>query len=49
MLNEKIAAFANLLKKSADCGSLVNIVFHSPEKKGEILKAKGVLRSIGGE
>ncbi|MBR5252546.1 MAG: SAM-dependent methyltransferase [Clostridia bacterium] len=49
MLNEKITSFALLLKKSAECGSLVNIVFHSPEKKGEMLKAKGTLRSIGGE
>ncbi len=49
MLNDKIAAFADLTQKSADCGSLVNIVFHSPISGTDMLKAKGTLRSISGE
>ena len=49
MHNEKIASFASLTEKSASCGSLVNIVFHSPVVGTDSHKAKGTLRMIGGE
>ena len=48
MNNEKITEFASLVKKSADFGSLKSITFHSPEK-GERLKAKGKLITVGGK
>lgn len=48
MNNEKIAEFASLVKKSADFGSLKSVTFHSPEK-GERLKAKGKLITVGGK
>ncbi len=47
MKNEKITEFAALAHKSAECGTLKNITFHSPEH-GERLKAKGKLISAGG-
>ena len=48
MNNEKITEFASLVKKSADFGSLKSVTFHSPEK-GERLKAKGKLITVGGK
>ena len=48
MTDEKIKAFAFLAEKSATAGTLCNIVFHSP-KSGDMLKAKGTLRSVSGE
>lgn len=48
MTDEKIKAFASLAEKSATAGTLCNIVFHSP-KAGDMLKAKGTLRSVSGE
>ena len=49
MNNEKISEFSALVQKSARAGSLINLVFHSPEKGSTMLKAKGTLRQIGGE
>ena len=49
MNNEKISEFSSLIQKSARAGSLINLVFHSPEKSSTTLKAKGTLRQIGGE
>lgn len=48
MNNEKITEFASLVKKSADFGSLKSVTFPSPEK-GERLKAKGKLITVGGK
>lgn len=49
-INEKIEAFANLLYQSASGGGLVNVAFHTPRvRQSEFLKAKGVLKSIGGK
>lgn len=48
MKNEKTAQFAELTKRSAEAGTLVSVVFHSPEK-GERLKAKGKIKSLGGK
>lgn len=45
---EKRTAFGELLAKSAFSGSLKNVTFHAPVQ-GDALKAKGVLRQIGGE
>lgn len=47
-LNEKLASFAGLVRKSLTSGGLVNVVFHSPAA-GEILKAKGTPKSIAGK
>lgn len=48
MRDEKTVNFASLIEKSAEAGTLVSVVFHSPEK-GERLKAKGKIRSVGGK
>lgn len=47
-VNEKIISFAELLRISADAGTLKSVTFHSPVS-GERLKAKGVRKNIGGE
>ncbi len=44
---KKREEFASLAEKSALSGNLVNVVFHSPSG-GDVLKAKGTLRVIGG-
>lgn len=49
MNNDKISVFASLVLKSASAKSIVNLVFHSPEKGLDVLKAKGTLKEIGGE
>lgn len=49
MNNEKISLFADLIEKSAASGTLANLVFHSPAKGTDVLKAKGVIKQIGGE
>ena len=41
MNNEKISLFADLIEKSAASGTLANLVFHSPAKGTDVLKAKG--------
>ena len=46
--NEKLTAFAGLVRKSLISGGLVNVVFHSPAA-GEILKAKGTAKTIAGK
>ncbi len=46
--NEKLAAFAGLVRKSLISGGLVNVVFHSPAS-GDILKAKGTPKNIAGK
>ena len=48
MQNSKITEFAALIEKSASHGTLKNAVFHSP-KSGDVLKAKGVIKTISGE
>ena len=48
MENDKISAFSALLQKSVLAGSLKNVTFHSPVP-GDALKAKGVLKRMGGE
>ncbi|MGN1410726.1 MAG: class I SAM-dependent methyltransferase [Eubacteriales bacterium] len=48
MRDEKTVNFASLIEKSAEAGTLVSVVFHSPEK-GERLKAKGKIKSVGGK
>lgn len=48
MQNEKITKFADLAEKSARAGSLLSVTFHSPSA-GDLLKAKGTLKKIGGE
>lgn len=45
---EKINEFASLVRKSAECGTLVSVTFHSPVTGGEELKVKGRLCLIGG-
>ncbi len=39
--------FARAVERSAASGNLVNVVFHAPSE-GDVLKAKGTLRKIGG-
>jgi len=46
--NSKITEFAALIEKSAEHGTLKNVVFHSP-RAGDAKKAKGVLKTISGE
>lgn len=47
MTDDKIVALASLVRKSAEGGTLLNIVFHAP-RSGDALKAKGILRAISG-
>lgn len=47
-VHENITAFGALIEKSAFSGGLKNVTFHSPAS-GDALKAKGVLKQIGGE
>ena len=47
MTNEKIVSFSTFVKTSAEAGTLLNVVFHSPSG-GDVLKSKGTLRSIRG-
>lgn len=49
MTDEKITAFAELVQKSAEYGTLQNLTFHSPfDSKNEKLKAKGTLKNLSG-
>lgn len=48
MTAEKRKQFACAVQKSAVSGNLVNVVFHAPAE-GDVLKAKGVLKIIGGK
>ena len=45
---EKISEFASLVRKSAQCGTLVSVTFHSPAAGSKELKVKGRLCVIGG-
>ena len=47
MENDKITAFAALVRLSAESGGLLNVTFHAPIP-GERLKMRGTLREIGG-
>lgn len=47
-VNEKIISFAECLENSVSCGTLKSVTFHSPAN-GDFLKAKGVVKKIGGE
>lgn len=47
-IDEKITSFAELLEKSVSAGTLKSVTFHSPTS-GDKLKAKGVIKNIGGE
>jgi len=48
MRNEKIDAFVDVLRISAENGGLKNVVFHSPIS-GDAQKARGSLKLIGGK
>lgn len=48
MQNEKIIKFVSLIEKSIESGTLLSVTFHSP-LHGEMLKAKGIPKKIGGE
>lgn len=47
MKNSKYAEFLQLVSKSAENGTLVNVVFHSPVG-GEAQKSKGTLKTVKG-
>lgn len=46
--SEKISSFAELVRKSVEGRTLVNVVFHSPVA-GDRLKARGSVKAIGGK
>ncbi|MBE6541147.1 MAG: SAM-dependent methyltransferase [Ruminococcaceae bacterium] len=48
MQNEKITEFAALIQKSVSSKTLVSVTFHSSSSR-EHLKAKGIMKKIGGE
>ncbi|MCR4904438.1 MAG: SAM-dependent methyltransferase [Clostridiales bacterium] len=48
MTHDKITAFAALLRRAAEAGTMQNVTFHSPAA-GDALKCRGKLRAIGGQ
>ncbi len=47
LTENKRASFAQAVQRSVMAGTLRNVVFHAPET-GDVLKAKGVIKQIGG-